>query len=63
MNPDHIGFTFLPDWDENTKAKQTGIFRGWGLVKGASNPVAAGIFLRYYLDVNQYDIGLGVPER
>ena len=56
MNPDHIGFTFLPDWDENTKAKQTGIFRGWGLIKGASNPVAAGIFLRYYLDVNQYDI-------
>lgn len=55
MNPAHIGYTYLPDWDANTKAKQTGLFRGWGLVKGAKNPVGAGIFLRYYLDVNNYD--------
>lgn len=55
MNPSHIGFTYLPDWDANTKAKSTGIFRAWGIIKGAKNPVGAGIFLRYYLDVNNYD--------
>lgn len=56
MNPDYIGFTYLPDYDANTKAKPASLFRGWGIVKGAKNPVAAGIFLRYYLDVNNYDI-------
>ena len=56
MNPSHIGYTYLPNWDAGTKAKQTGLFRGWGLVKGAKNPVGAGIFLRYYLDVNNYDV-------
>lgn len=55
MNPSHIGFTYLPSWDEKTPAKVTGAFRGWGIVKGAKNPVGAGIFLRYYLDVNNYD--------
>lgn len=55
MNPSYIGFTYLPAWDANTPAKATGVFRGWGIIKGAKNPVGAGIFLRYYLDVNNYD--------
>lgn len=55
MNPDYIGFTYLPDFDANTKAKPASLFRGWGIIKGAKNPVAAGIFLRYYLDVNNYN--------
>ena len=55
MNPSSIGFTFIPDYDETHKAVSTGIFRGWGLIKGAKNPKAAGLFLRYYLDVNNYD--------
>ena len=55
MNDKDIGFTYLPSWDENTKAYTTGLFRGWGLCRGAKNPVGAGIFLRYYLDVNNYD--------
>ena len=55
MNQKDIGFTYLPSWDENTKAYTTGLFRGWGLCRGAKNPVGAGIFLRYYLDVNNYD--------
>lgn len=57
MNPSHIGFTYLPSWDEKTPAKATGVFRGWGIIKGAKNPVGAGIFLRHYLDVNNYDTG------
>lgn len=55
MNDKDIGFTYLPSWDKNTKAYTTGLFRGWGLCRGAKNPVGAGIFLRYYLDVNNYD--------
>ncbi len=55
MNPDHIGFTYIPAYNADTKSYTTGLFRGWGLVRGAKNPVAAGIFLRYYLDANNYD--------
>ena len=55
MNPNDVGFTYIPRYDDNTKAYTTGLFRGWGLIRGSKNPVAAGIFLRYYLDVNNYD--------
>ena len=40
---------------QTTKATISGCYRGWGICKGAKNPVAAGVFLRYYLDVNNYD--------
>jgi hypothetical protein len=56
MKASDIGFTFLPSWN-GEKYKPTSFVRGWGLCKGAKNPVAAGIFLRYYLDVNNYDTG------
>ena len=56
MNADDIGYTYLPSFSESVPAVTTGIFRGWGIIKGAKNPVAAGIFLRYYLDVNNYDL-------
>lgn len=55
MNADDIGFTYLPDFNSSVKAGTCGLFRGWGIIKGAKNPEAAGIFLRYYLDVNNYD--------
>jgi hypothetical protein len=55
MNPNDIGFTTIPAYNKDTKSYTTGLFRGWGLVRGAKNPVAAGIFLRYYLDVNNYN--------
>ena len=55
MNGNDIGFSYLPDYDANTKVKPSGLFRGWGIVKNAPNPVGAGIFLRYYLDTNNYD--------
>lgn len=58
MNPSHIGATYLPKYDENSEHVTSGLYRGWGLIKGSKNPVAAGIFLRYYLDVNNYDLDL-----
>ena len=56
INPDHLGVTYLPKWKETDETPFTGLYRGWGLIKGAKNPEAAGIFLRYYLDVNNYDL-------
>ena len=56
MNADDIGYTYLPSFSDSVPAVNTGIFRGWGIIKGSKNPVAAGIFLRYYLDVNNYDL-------
>lgn len=56
VNPDYLAATYLPVWKEGEKPVTTGIYRGWGLVKGAKNPVAAGIFLREYLDVNNYNL-------
>ena len=54
MKASDIGFTYLPSWN-GEEYTPTSFVRGWGLCKGAQNPVAAGIFLRYYLDVNNYD--------
>lgn len=56
INPDHLGATFIPKWDENSTHTVTGIYRGWGLIDGAKNPVGAGFFLREYLDVNNYKL-------
>ncbi len=55
MNPNDVGFTYIPQYDDSNKAYTTGLFRGWGLIRGAKNPVAAGVFLRYYLDAGNYD--------
>ena len=55
MQASDFGFTDLPSY--NGKAyTPTGLVRGWGICRGAKNPVAAGIFLREYLDVNNYDL-------
>lgn len=54
MKASDIGFTYLPSWDGKPYTP-TSFVRGWGICKGAKNPVAAGIFLRHYLDVNNYD--------
>lgn len=56
MNPNDVGFTYIPQYDAQNKAYTTGLFRGWGLVRGAKNPGGAGIFLRYYLDAGNYDL-------
>ncbi len=58
---DDYGFYYLPYYDEAAAAtgirSATGVFKGWGICKGAKEPVAAGLFLREYLDVNNYDVG------
>ncbi len=56
MKSSDIGFTTLPSY-KGKEPPATSFVRGWGICKGAKNPVAAGIFLRYYLDVNNYDTG------
>ena len=56
INPEHVAATYLPVWKEGDPQKVTGIYRGWGLIEGAKNPVGAGLFLRQYLDVNNYDL-------
>lgn len=56
MDPAHIGYTSIPDIDKNTKAHETGLYQGWGICKGASNPVAGGLFIRYYSNVANYDL-------
>lgn len=55
MDPNNVGFTYIPDMSTSHKTVATGITRGYGLIKGAANPLGAGVFLRYYLDVNNYD--------
>mgnify|MGYP003292032798 CR=1 FL=1 len=55
MNQNHIGFTYLPDYNKSVKAQPTATSRSYGICKKAKNPEAAGIFLRYYLDSNNYD--------
>ena len=55
MDVNSIGFVQLPDVDEDHKAVISGICRGYGLIKGSKNPKAAGLFLRHYLDVENYD--------
>ncbi len=54
-NTSDLGFYYIPRWDENSDYGNTGMVRGWGICRGAPNPVAAGIFLREYLDVSNYD--------
>ncbi len=54
-NTADLGFYYLPRWDANSDYGNTGMVRGWGIIRGANEPVAAGIFLREYLDVSNYD--------
>lgn len=54
MNPNDIGFVTAPSWNGKEAVPATFV-RGWGICRGAKNPVAAGIFLRYYLDVDNYN--------
>ena len=50
-----IGFWYLPAYTAGGARPATGIFRGFGIMRGAANPVGGGVFLRWYLDVNNYD--------
>lgn len=57
-----LGFYYLPSFEEGGERYVTGELRGWGIFKGCNeNPAtgskaakAGGLFLREYLDVNNY---------
>lgn len=52
-----LGFYSMPSYDAGYQACDTSRVVGWGICKGSENPVGAGIFLRYYLDIGNYDVG------
>lgn len=54
-NWDDLDFYFLPRNTPDSDYACTGMLRGWGICRGAKEPVASGIFLREYLDVSNYD--------
>lgn len=56
MNWNDIGFTYLPALEDGTQGKISSIYRMYGIIDGAPNANAAGYFLRYWLDPNNYDI-------
>ena len=51
-----IGFYKMPAYETGYQVNDTNRVVGWGICRGSDNPVGAGIFLRYYLDVNNYDV-------
>ena len=50
-----IGIIEMPSFEGKQPVRQVG-WNGYGICEGAKNPIAAGIFLRYYLDCNNYDL-------
>lgn len=57
MDPESIGFTYLPYLQDGTKGRLPSDFVGFGIVKNAPHADAAGYFLRYFLDYRSYDLG------
>ena len=54
-NWNDIGYYYLPAYKEGMKAGGTAMLKLWGICRGSDNPVGAGIFLRQYLDSNNYN--------
>lgn len=50
-----LGFTYAPDFDKDNKIVTKTSGKGWGICKGAKNPEAAGIFIKYYSDPGNYN--------
>lgn len=57
MDAEDVGFTYLPSWEEGKNTKVSSIYRMYGIIDGAPNADAAGYFIRYWLDYNNYDLG------
>ncbi len=62
VNYGDLGYYYLPRWDANSDYGNTGMVRGWGIAKGAKNPVAAGAFMKHYLDVGNYDLNCFISD-
>ena len=56
MDASHIGFVEVPSIDKNTKPTYGKMLGGWGICKGSSNPLGAGLFIRYYADLSNHDL-------
>ena len=56
MDPEDVGFTYLPSMEEGEKGKISSIYRMYGIIDGAPNADAAGYFIRYWLDPKNYDL-------
>lgn len=57
MDPQNVGFTYLPSMEAGKSGRVSSIYRMYGIIDGAPNADAAGYFLRYWLDYNNYDLG------
>ena len=56
MDPEAIGFTYLPSLQDGGKGCVSSIYRMYGIIAGAKNADAAGYFLRHFLDYRNYDL-------
>ena len=56
MNPEDVGYTYLPSLEEGGKARISSIYRMYGIIDQAPNADAAGYFIRYWLDPKNYDL-------
>lgn len=54
MDPLDIGVCEVPVPDKNSEEILGGFRRAYGICKGSKNPVAAGMFIRYFLDPANY---------
>jgi len=56
MKNSDLGVTYLPKKNDNDKNYPRGGFiTAYGIAKGAKNPLGAGEFLNYYLNMDNYD--------
>ena len=56
MDPNDVGFTYLPAMEEGEKGLISSIYGMHGIIDGAPNADAAGYFIRYWLDPKNYDL-------
>ena len=56
MDPLDLGVVGLPAPDSSLSGLSGSWLRNYGIIKGAKNPVAAGMFIRYFLDPANYDM-------
>ncbi|MDO4608518.1 MAG: extracellular solute-binding protein, partial [Clostridia bacterium] len=54
-NWNNIGFYKMPAYAKGQTAMNTAMIKAWGICRSAANPVAGGLFLRYYLDCGNYN--------
>lgn len=56
MNPEDVGFTYLPTLEDGETPIISSIYRMYGICDKAPNADAAGYFIRYWLDPDNYDL-------